>query len=133
MTGAPRKTRQRAAVLSALKDGNSFMSAQEWHDRLRHEGSEIGLATVYRTLQSLAESGEVDTVMSDDGEALYRRCEDSGHHHHLRCRDCGTAVDIEGPSVEDWAHAIGATHGFTEIEHIVELNGICSTCSTKER
>jgi Fur family transcriptional regulator, ferric uptake regulator len=133
-----RMTRQRAAVEKALAASDDFRSAQEWHDLLRHiaaEASEspIGLATVYRTLQSLAESGDVDTVRSDDGEALYRRCGDmSAHHHHLRCRGCGAAVEIEGPGVEEWASAIAARHGYSRIQHTVELTGLCDICATKE-
>ncbi len=95
--GPQRMTRQRAAILEALAVGD-FRSAQAWHDLLRHQGSSIGLATVYRTLQTFAEAGEVDTVITDTGETLYRLCETTQtHHHHLRCRVCGAAEDIDIP------------------------------------
>lgn len=139
--GAPqRKTRQRAAVLGALDGTDEFRSAQQWHDLLRHKALRaddphppIGLATVYRTLQTLAETGEVDTVRGDDGEALYRRCGDTdGHHHHLRCRACGAAVEIEGPGVEAWAQTVAAAHGYSRIDHTIELTGLCGTCTGNE-
>jgi Fur family ferric uptake transcriptional regulator len=57
-----RMTRQRAAVLDALATCTEFRSAQQWHEALRAAGNPIGLATVYRALQSLAESGEVDAL-----------------------------------------------------------------------
>ncbi len=132
---APRRTRQRAAILEALEASDDFRSAQGWHDHLRHLGGDdagagIGLATVYRTLQSLAESGEVDAVRADDGETLYRRCgSPDAHHHHLRCRVCGAAEEIEGPGVEAWADEIAARHGYSSIEHTVELTGICGACA----
>jgi Fur family ferric uptake transcriptional regulator len=130
----PRMTRQRAAVLAVIEDSEEFQSAQEWHERLRHEGSPIGLATVYRTLQSLAEAGEVDCVRNEGGEALYRRCGNTEkHHHHLRCRECGVAVEIEGPGVEAWAATVAARYGYSHIEHTVELTGLCEACSAKEQ
>ena len=126
---APRMTKQRAAVVNAL-EGGDFRSAQAWHDALRHTGSTIGLATVYRTLQSLAEAREVDAVVTESGETLYRRCGvTDAHHHHLRCRNCGAAVELDAPAVEAWAEAMGAKHGFVAIDHTVELTGLCSECA----
>jgi Fur family transcriptional regulator, ferric uptake regulator len=129
---APRVTRQRTEIVAALGDESEFRSAQGWHDFLRHEGSTTGLATVYRTLQSLAETGEVDSVVSESGETLYRRCESADdHHHHLRCRTCGAAIELDAPAVEAWAAAVGATYGYTGIDHTVELTGICSDCASR--
>ena len=69
-----RSTRQRAAVAAALDEVDEFRSAQDLHDVLKHRGDSVGLTTVYRTLQSLADAGEVDVLRTDDGEAVYRRC-----------------------------------------------------------
>ncbi|MGC4174932.1 Fur family transcriptional regulator [Demequina sp.] len=129
MTGELRMTKQRTAVLETLGAGE-FRSAQAWHDILRHEGSTVGLATVYRTLQSLADAGEVDAVVSESGETLYRRCDSADdHHHHLRCRHCGTAVELDAPAVETWAAAVASQYGFTDIAHTVELTGVCKDCA----
>ncbi|MBA3742725.1 Fur family transcriptional regulator [Sporichthya sp.] len=123
-----RATRQRAAVAAALDAVSDFRSAQELHDLLKQRGENVGLATVYRTLQSLAESGEVDMLRTGDGESIYRRCS-GGHHHHLVCRTCGRTVEVEGPAVERWADKVAAEHGFTEVSHTVEIFGRCSGCS----
>ena len=128
-----RMTRQRSAVVDMLADLDDFRSAQQLHDLLRDRGEEIGLATVYRTLQSLADGGDVDVLRTVEGEALYRRCSRREHHHHLVCRVCGTAVELDGPGVEDWAARVGATHGFRDVEHTVELTGTCTTCSREVR
>ena len=128
-----RMTRQRSAVADMLADTDDFRSAQQLHELLRDRGQGIGLATVYRTLQSLAEGGEVDVLRTADGEALYRRCERREHHHHLICRRCGTTVEIDGPSVESWAAQVGAAHGFQEIEHTMELFGTCAACASVTR
>lgn len=124
-----RMTRQRSAVTELLTDVEDFRSAQQLHEQLRSRGHGIGLATVYRTLQSLADGGEVDVLRTGDGEALYRRCERREHHHHLVCRSCGATVEIDGPTVEAWAAQVAATHGYHDIEHTIELSGTCADCA----
>ena len=123
-------TRQRTAVAEALARTEGFASAQALHDALRHEGQSVGLTTVYRHLQTLADAGEVDVLRTDDGESVYRRCAGEEHHHHLVCRSCGATVEVTGPAVEAWALAIAEEHGFTEVSHTLEVFGTCSACRT---
>jgi Fur family ferric uptake transcriptional regulator len=126
-TEARRPTRQRRAVSDALDAVDDFRSAQEIHDLLKQRRDNVGLTTVYRTLQSLAEAGEVDLLRRSDGEALYRRCS-TGHHHHLVCRSCGRTVEVAGPIVERWADRVAAEHGFREVSHTLEVFGTCEHC-----
>lgn len=123
-----RNTRQRAAVLRMLDSLTQFTSAQDIHARLRESGSTVGLTTVYRTLQSLADVSQVDVIRTDDGEAMYRRCT-SAHHHHLVCRRCGRTIEVDSPSVESWADEVAARHGFSDINHTLEIYGNCSDCT----
>ena len=123
-----RATRQRAAITALLERVDEFRSAQELHDELKRTGEGIGLTTVYRTLQTLAEAGTVDVLRTDDGEAVYRSCSPT-HHHHLVCRRCGRTVEVEGPTVERWASGIAAEHGFTAVSHQLEIFGLCRACS----
>jgi Fur family transcriptional regulator, ferric uptake regulator len=125
--GRPRPTRQRQAVLDALTDVEDFRSAQEVHELLAAEGSGVGLATVYRTLTLYADHGLVDVLRREDGEAIYRRCSET-HHHHLVCRSCGATVEVEGPAVERWTSAIAAEHGFSDLSHTLEVVGTCADC-----
>lgn len=122
-----RPTRQRRAVAEALASFDDFRSAQEIHRLLGERGEKVGLATVYRTLQLLAENGEVDLLRSEDGEAIYRRCSDT-HHHHLVCRQCGATVEVEGPAVERWTSAIAEEHGYDDLSHTLEIFGTCPSC-----
>jgi len=123
-----RSTRQRAAVAAALDEVDEFRSAQELHDMLKHKGDSVGLTTVYRTLQSLADAGEVDVLRTSDGESVYRRCSSGEHHHHLVCRVCGRTVEIEAGQAEAWAAQVGAAHGFDDVDHTIELVGTCAAC-----
>ncbi|WP_344298485.1 Fur family transcriptional regulator [Sinomonas flava] len=124
-----RVTKQRVAVSAALDRLEDFVSTQELHRMLHDEGASVSLATTYRILQSMAEEGLVDVLRSDEGEAVYRRCEATGHHHHLVCRRCGKAVDIEAPAVETWASRVAREHGYTAVEHTVEIFGLCPQCT----
>jgi Fur family ferric uptake transcriptional regulator len=126
-----RPTRQQQAVADLLAQTEDFASAQEVHARLRDAGESVGLATVYRTLQALAEAGEVDVLRTDEGEAVYRACE-PGHHHHLVCRRCGRAVEVEGPAVEAWAGRVAREHGYSDITHTLEIFGTCSACAADQ-
>jgi Fur family ferric uptake transcriptional regulator len=83
---------------------------------------------VYRTLQSMAETGQVDVLRPDDGEARYRRCT-TDHHHHLVCRDCGRTVEVDSPAVDRWAEGLAEQHGFTNITHTLEIYGRCTECA----
>jgi Fur family ferric uptake transcriptional regulator len=123
-----RATPQRDAVRESLQGVDGFVSAQELHHRLRRSGSGIGLSTVYRQLHRLAESGDADVVVSERDEALYRLCDTAEHHHHLICRRCGFTVEVSGPEVERWADAVAAEHGFSAVDHHVELFGLCTSC-----
>lgn len=127
MVEAPRNTRQRRAVADLMEDLDGFRSAQQIHALLEDRGQNVGLSTVYRTLQALADADEVDALRSDDGETLYRRCS-RGHHHHLVCRACGRTVEVEGPTVERWADRVAEENGFRDISHTLEIFGTCGSC-----
>ncbi|WP_283134860.1 Fur family transcriptional regulator [Rhizohabitans arisaemae] len=119
---------RRETVRQALATSEGFRSAQDIYASLRAEGAKVGLTTVYRQLQALTESGEVDMLRTDDGESVYRACATDQHHHHLVCRKCGRTVEVEGPAVERWAEAVGLEHGFTDVTHTVEIFGTCGSC-----
>ncbi|MDN3497483.1 transcriptional repressor [Planococcus sp. APC 4015] len=124
-----RNTWQRERVREALTDASGFVSAQSLHATLRGENTGIGLATVYRALAGLAAAGDADSLQSPEGEALYRACTSTGHHHHLICRSCGLTVEIEASDVEQWARSTAERHGFSEAEHIVDIFGLCTACA----
>jgi Fur family ferric uptake transcriptional regulator len=122
-----RPTRQRRAVAAVLGSFDDFRSAQEIHEVLRDRGERVGLSTVYRTLQAMADTDELDVLRAENGESVYRRCSAS-HHHHLVCRSCGATVEVEGPAVEKWTRAVAAAHGFRDVSHTLEVFGTCSDC-----
>ena len=122
-------TRQRTAVSRALAEADGFQSAQALHETMRRAGESVGLTTVYRHLQALADAGEVDVLRTDDAAAVYRRCAVDDHHHHLVCRAGGATVEVTGPAVETWAAQVAAEHGFRDVSHTVEVFGTCLSCT----
>jgi len=130
MSTVRRETRQRLAVSGILDEVSGFLSAQQLHALLRERGDSVGLATVYRTLQQLADESSVDVLHAIDGEAVYRRCS-IGHHHHLVCRTCRKTVEVDSVAVETWARATAAEHGFADVDHVVEVFGTCANCASR--
>ena len=128
-----RNTRQRRIIKATMEELGDFISAQDLHLTLANRKEQVSLATTYRVLQSLANAGELDSVKGVEGETLYRHCQVKDHHHHLLCRRCGTAIELEAPALEDWALAMGKQHGFSELEHVVEVTGYCPDCTLARR
>jgi Fur family ferric uptake transcriptional regulator len=123
-----RNTAQRREVIAALSQVGGFLSAQELHARIVAQGGSIARATVYSQLRRLAEGGDVDVVMTDRGESLYRRCE-VGHHHHLACRRCGATVEVDAPVLEHWSAEVAQRFGYRDLRHVLELSGVCPSCA----
>lgn len=124
-----RNTKQRRAVAATLDTLEDFISAQDLHQLMVSKGESVSLATTYRILQSMLSAGEVESLKTEEGEAIYRRCESEHHHHHLLCRVCGAAVEFEVPLLEDWTLKIAGEHGYTEVNHTIEITGVCGSCS----
>src|SRR5579875_2511810 len=126
-----RATVQGGAVREALRVADGFRSAQDIHAALRSQGASVGLSTVYRHLQALADQGVADVIQSPDGESTYRFCGEStkAHHHHLVCRHCGHAEEVEARAVERWTTEVAGRFGFVDVDHTVEIFGTCATCA----
>lgn len=124
-----RSTRQKRAVWAALNSLEDFVSAQELHRILTDRGEKVSLATVYRVLQTHHDEGLLDALRPDDGEAIFRICAAEEHHHHLVCRRCGLTVEFEAPQLESWAAELAAAHQFTDVQHTLEIFGLCQSCA----
>jgi Fur family ferric uptake transcriptional regulator len=121
-------------VASTLQEIDDFRSAQEIYEILKTQGENVGLTTVYRSLQAMAANSDIDVLVNFEGEALYRHCgQNSGHHHHLVCRQCGFTVEVEGPAVELWTQEVATKQDFTDISHTLDIFGLCSSCTKKSR
>lgn len=122
-----RITRQRLAVLDALRNRTEAVSAQEVYLEFRGRGESIGLSTVYRALESLDEAGLLDSF-ARDGEQAYRHCSPK-HHHHLICTECSRVLELEASLVEDWVERVSEAHAFEVTGHRADIYGRCDACA----
>lgn len=123
-----RRTRQRTAVLDALAGCQEFVSARELHSVLSSGGVSVGLTTVYRALHDLERAEFVDVVRDELGGRYYRQRPAAGHRHYLICRCCGLSRPVDTDVVERWAERLADDSGFADIEHTLELAGVCADC-----
>jgi Fur family ferric uptake transcriptional regulator len=126
-TEIKRNTKQRQLVIDALASCADFITSQQLHRNMESAGITIGLATVYRTLQTLAAEDRADQLRLPDGELGYRICSPR-HHHHLTCRECGATLEISAERIERWVDSIAEEHDFTDLDHVVEIIGVCLPC-----
>src|SRR4051812_369000 len=122
-----RRTGQREAIVDALRGSDRAVTAQELHGQL----TGVGLATVYRNLQRLADAGDADTLRRDNGELAFLLC-GREHHHHLTCPSWGRVVQVHDCRLDEWARSVAAGHGFSDVEHHAELAGVCAACAGAE-
>jgi Fur family ferric uptake transcriptional regulator len=125
-----RLTHKQRAILQATQRLTVFASSQRIHGELASAGIAVGLSTVYRTLHRLAERGHIDSIVSPSGEAWYRGCPSTEEHphHHLVCRVCGLAIEIESETVTEWVERVESEHDFRAVERTVQLSGVCHSC-----
>jgi Fur family transcriptional regulator, ferric uptake regulator len=126
-----RNTANTRLVLDALRDSDSFRSAQQIYlDIRRRAHPRIALASVYRILHALTVDQVAETQRAENGEALYRlRC-DAEHHHYLLCRLCGAAVAFTPTALEEHANALIRQHRYRDVTHRIDLYGTCPRCSS---
>ena len=88
----------------------------------------MGLTTVYRHLQRLADEGVIHSVQMPDRQTAYRLCS-ADRHHHLVCTVCGAAVEFPGDELESWVEGDAERWGYSRVTHNVEIFGTCPACS----
>ncbi|AEF17178.1 MULTISPECIES: Fur family transcriptional regulator [Thermoanaerobacterium] len=123
-------TTQRRAILDVIiENREKHLSSEEIYDLVKEKYPEIGLATVYRTLQLFDEMGIIYKLNFDDGRSRYELYHNEDHqHHHLICLKCGSVIEMEGDLLENLEEAIENTKNFQIIDHNVKFFGYCSKC-----
>ena len=130
-------TMQRIAILEALVNRpDKHLTAEEIYECVKIKNPEIGLATVYRTIQLLAELNLIDKLDLGDGYSRYeighKDCQNSTHHHHhLICLNCGNVLTFQDDLLETLEGSIRKTMNFEVVNHEVKLFGYCQECRDK--
>ncbi|NJL48479.1 MAG: transcriptional repressor [Leptolyngbyaceae cyanobacterium SM2_5_2] len=121
-----RRTRSQEKILSALKEVNQPISAQNLYIEMRQDGLTLGLATVYRALDALKLEGAVQMRTLPSGEALYSLPQED--RHHLTCLQCGNTIAIDECPVHDLEQQLHQSHHFKIFYHTLEFFGLCPKC-----
>ncbi|MGL4730480.1 MAG: Fur family transcriptional regulator [Clostridium sp.] len=127
-------TPQRRAILTGIINSEgSHLTAEELYDLVKSECPDIGLATVYRTVQLLEDMGVVCKLDLDDGRSRYELCqgEDNHQHHHLICSACGRVIEVQGDLLDEIEEVIEDKYKFKIENHSLKFYGICEACNKK--
>lgn len=127
-------TPQRKIILEAFIDHqDEHLSAEDVHTIVRQHSSEIGLATVYRTLELFSELEVLQKMDFGDGRSRYEINEKTTphHHHHLICLSCGKVKEFEDDLLETLETVISRKSKFTIVDHQVKFYGYCDECQEK--
>lgn len=128
-------TPQRRAIVDIIvMEEGTHLTTEELYDLVRKECPEIGLATVYRTVQLLGEIGVLSKLDLNDGCSRYELVheEENHQHHHLICKNCGKVIEVHGDLLDYLEHSIEEKYNFKVINHSVKFYGICCDCLKKE-
>ncbi|ARJ09272.1 Fur family transcriptional regulator [Staphylococcus lugdunensis] len=127
-------TPQREATVSVLiENEKDHLSAEDVYLKVKDRAPEIGLATVYRTLELLAELKVVDKINFGDGVVRFDlRKEGAKHfHHHLVCMECGRVDEIEEDLLPQVEERVETEFNFKILDHRLTFHGICAECQAK--
>lgn len=120
-----RMTAQRRALLDTVAESTGSFTALELHDRARRREPSLGIATTYRTLDLLRDSGAI-RMLAGQEQRTYVRCH-PGHHHHLVCVECGSVEETELCAAPSQAE-LSRKHGFAAESHELDIYGTCARC-----
>ena len=121
-------TKQRRAVLEAFLAIEDHISAEDLYRIVSAKEPKIGLATVYRTLALLTQSGLADELDFGDGQKRYEHKYEHSHHDHMICTQCGKIIEFQNPMIEKLQEDVAHEHRFKMTTHKLDLFGLCSDC-----
>lgn len=120
-----KQTRQRKQIVELFIGLKTHLSAEELHEAARREGLGVGLATIYRTLNLLAEAGLAEQKSFGDGKHVYEINMPGEHHDHIICLDCGSVIEFGNDEIERLQEKVAAVHDFKLTSHRLDLFGHC--------
>jgi Fur family transcriptional regulator, ferric uptake regulator len=126
-----RLTTQRQVILEELSKVKTHPTASELYDMVRKRLPRIGLGTVYRNLELMADSGMILKI--EVGGTQKRFDATTEEHYHIRCSACGKVDDIDVPVVKELIDQAADATPYLILGHHVEFTGICSVCQKRQQ
>lgn len=126
-------TPQRRMILQVFQDHpERHLSADDVFHLVRADHPEIGLATVYRTLDLFTEVNILQRIEFGDGRARYEFADRVRHHHHLVCTDCGRVEEVHSDIMQQLAQNLHKQYGFEAVDQEIKFFGRCRHCRARK-
>ena len=125
-------TPKRLAILEVLKNESVYLSPEEIWRKLRKQFSRVGLPTVYRNLEELAQGDVISKVTHPNRQLYYYFCLNPSHHHHFICLSCRTVEDIDFCMFRELEKRVKQELKGRVVSHILQVNGLCKKCLKKD-
>jgi Fur family ferric uptake transcriptional regulator len=123
-----KSTRQRTLIVETFFQSGGHQSVEEVWAKVRKTDARVSVATVYRTMKLLAESGLAHARNFGDGQTRYEAALGREHHDHLICTNCQKIIEFENDRIEALQDVVARRHGFKVTSHKMELYGLCREC-----
>ncbi len=123
-----KSTRQRHLILETFFQLDGHFSVEQLWAKVRERDRRVSVATIYRTMKLLSESGLAHARNFGDGQTRYEPAFGREHHDHLICTRCGAIIEFENDRIEQMQDAVARKHGFRVTSHKMELYGLCRNC-----
>lgn len=127
-----RITSQRETILQIFRDlpHGHHLSAEELHAKLVASGTNVSLATAYRTLKLLSSLGLLRELDFAEGHKHYELKQDDLPHQHIICSGCNQTIEFEDHFLEEAGRKIGARYDFEVVDAQFKIFGLCPQCQT---
>ena len=125
-----KQSSQRKEVLRTFLKTEKHLTADELHRLVKKKFPTTGIATVYRTLKLIKESGLGREIRLEDGITRYEHLYNHEHHDHMVCSSCGDLIEVFDPEIERLQDKLAKKHGFKIESHKLEIYGSCRKCRT---
>jgi len=123
-----KSTRQRSLIVETFFESGGHQTVEELWSRVRKADARVSVATVYRTMKLLSESGLAHARNFGDGQTRYEAAVGREHHDHLICTRCQKIIEFENDRIEQLQEHVARRHGFKVTSHKMELYGLCRDC-----
>lgn len=123
-----KQTKQRVYIIDRFLELDTHIDAEGLHNDIKSKGVNVGLATIYRTLNLLEKAKLVEQRAFADGRTLYELNTPNEHHDHLVCSECDVVIEFENKEIEDLQIEVAKKFGFKLTNHRLDLFGICPKC-----
>jgi Fur family ferric uptake transcriptional regulator len=122
-------TPQRRSIIHAIMAAREHLTPAAIHEKVHLEHPSIGLVTIYRTLEILAELGLICETHAGGSCRSYLMRRPAEHHHHLICSDCGKVIDFTDCGLGELERKLAAENRFKINGHLLEFLGQCRECT----